>query len=325
MCAHAGIGARRPDLREKRKKVCQKFPLSNVYKSEGRQPPPHATRKRHMDYAKPLFHAVLLASLTLTACVSAPGEVEEQVGQAQQDALIGNALIGNALIGNALIGNALIGNALIGNALIGNALIGNALTRAALTGDAPTNANAREVLSFIVGCALPADETLVYTVGGVTYSDPGALGLAPEWGQPGGQCDESCQQWVSACVISQGRLPGPARRDLGPRRPRRPRHHAGRAGRLYPGRGDLLRRHLLVAPEHLRLPRARQDRDPPRLRPVDRGLRGRRARLVYRSVWPCTARRELPELPGAPLLGRARLDPRRGLRRFHHRLPPAVV
>jgi hypothetical protein len=37
----------------------------------------------------------------------------------------------------------------------------------------------------------------------VTYSFDGSLGLAPEWGEDGGSCDDECQSWVSACVISR--------------------------------------------------------------------------------------------------------------------------
>jgi len=142
-----------------------------------------------MNYAKPLTHAVLLASLTLTACTSATGEVEEHTGVAQQDALTQNALTQNALTQNALTQNALTQNA-----LTQNALTQNALTQNGLAGD-----NARELFKYIVSCALPA--SAVIDVG--AYSFDGGLGLAPEWGEPDGSCDGSCQQWVSACVISR--------------------------------------------------------------------------------------------------------------------------
>jgi hypothetical protein len=115
------------------------------------------------------------------------------VGTAEGAAMTGNALTGNALTGNALTGNALTGNALTGNALTGNALTGNALT----------DPNAREVLKYIVGCALPEDEHVTVNVQGKTYTFDGQLGLAPEWGEEGGHCDSECKAWVSACVISR--------------------------------------------------------------------------------------------------------------------------
>jgi hypothetical protein len=150
-----------------------------------------------MHYAKPLLHAVALASLTLTACSSAPGEVEN-VGTAQQAALTNNALTNNALTNNALTNNALTNNALTNNALTNNALTNNALTKGALS-----DPNAREVLTYIVSCALPAGDDLEIEENGVTYSFDGQLGLAPEWGEPDGSCGASCQQWVSACVLSR--------------------------------------------------------------------------------------------------------------------------
>jgi hypothetical protein len=136
-----------------------------------------------MNYAKPLLHAVVLASLTLTACSSATGEVEDQVGTAQQAALAANALAANALAANALTSNALAANA--------------------LTAEALTDPNAREVLKYVTGCALPTGDNLSIDVEGVTYTFDGQLGLAPEWGLRGGSCGPLCQQWVSACVISR--------------------------------------------------------------------------------------------------------------------------
>ncbi len=151
-----------------------------------------------MNFSKPLFGAVALASLALTACVGAPVEGDEQVESVQQDALTVNALTVNALTVNALTVNALTVNALTVNALTVNALTVNALTVNALQ-----DPNAREVLKYIVSCALPADVHFTLDIDGVDYPYSGQLGLAPEWGLPHGHCDGDCQQWVSACVISR--------------------------------------------------------------------------------------------------------------------------
>src|SRR6185437_869822 len=148
-----------------------------------------------MRLAMPLL---AVASLTLAACMGTPGEVDEQIGTTDQAATTSNALTGNALTGNALTGNALTGNALTGNALTGNALTGNALT-----GNALTDPDAREVLSYIVSCALPKDESVDITVQGKKYHYDGGLGLTPEWGDPNGSCDEDCQGWVSACLLAR--------------------------------------------------------------------------------------------------------------------------
>ena len=126
-----------------------------------------------MNYAKPLLIAVALASLTLTACTSATGEVEEQVGTAEQAALSFNALSFNGLHSDPLVVNDL------------------------------NDPNAREVFKYIVNCALPADAVIDVTNASGSFSFPGGLGLAPEWGEEGGSCGQNCQQWVSACVISR--------------------------------------------------------------------------------------------------------------------------
>jgi hypothetical protein len=138
---------------------------------------------------------IALVSLAAMGCVGAP---DEDVASAQEAALISNALISNALISNALISNALISNALISNALTTQSLASGPLISSAL--EDPTS---QEVLQFIVSCALPPQESVSFTVDGETYTDVGGLGLAPEWGQPGGQCDETCQEWVSGCLIAR--------------------------------------------------------------------------------------------------------------------------
>jgi hypothetical protein len=109
----------------------------------------------------------------------------------------------NALTANALTANALTANALTANALTANALTANALTANALTANGLKDPLARELMKYVVSCALPADETLSMSIDGVSYSFPGGLGLAPGWGQPGGSCDQSCQRWVSGCVLGR--------------------------------------------------------------------------------------------------------------------------
>jgi hypothetical protein len=109
----------------------------------------------------------------------------------------------NALTANALTANALTANALTANALTANALTANALTANALTANGLKDPLARQLMKYVVSCALPEDQTLSMTIDGTRYSFPGGLGLAPEWGRRGGSCDESCQRWVSACVLGR--------------------------------------------------------------------------------------------------------------------------
>jgi hypothetical protein len=161
-----------------------------------------------MNIAKPLIVAVALALLSLPACGGTGAEDESPIGTTQQavhvdsnDQCAGithNAISHNAISHNAISHNAISQNAISHNALTDNAISHNAITMAALE-----DPNARELLSFIVSCALPADQTVHVTVDGVAYSYQGQLGLAPEWGEPDGSCDERCQQWVSACLLAR--------------------------------------------------------------------------------------------------------------------------
>ncbi|WP_437896727.1 hypothetical protein [Sorangium sp. So ce124] len=123
---------------------------------------------------------------------------DEAVAEAEQEVTIHNALTANALTANALTANALTANALTANALTANALTANSLTRGALRDPV-----SRELLSFIVSCALPEEDSIEVKVDGVSYSFDGDLGLAPEWGKKRGSCDENCQEWVSACLLAR--------------------------------------------------------------------------------------------------------------------------
>jgi hypothetical protein len=58
-----------------------------------------------------------------------------------------------------------------------------------------------KVIRYLVQCAL--DESQSVTVEGAlgAYLFEGQVGLAPEWRT--GPCDESCQRWVSACMLAR--------------------------------------------------------------------------------------------------------------------------
>ncbi|HVR63645.1 MAG TPA: hypothetical protein VMU50_17210 [Polyangia bacterium] len=137
----------------------------------------------------------LAAVLTAVGCGSPPSDDLGEVKSAETTE--------NALTANALTANALTANALTANALTANALTANALTANALTANGLRDPLARMFLKYAVGCALPADQTITVTVDGATYSFPGQLGLAPDWGDQHGSCDGECQRWVSACMLAR--------------------------------------------------------------------------------------------------------------------------
>jgi hypothetical protein len=143
----------------------------------------------------------LVCALSAVGCLAPSGDESDadgEVGVAQEAALTHNALTHNALTHNALTHNALSSSALVGSSLTSTSLTSNSSLSAALT-----DADSREVLGYVVGCALPAGSALNVTVSGVAYSFPGELGIAPTWGQAGGTCTTSCQEAVSACVLAR--------------------------------------------------------------------------------------------------------------------------
>jgi len=143
---------------------------------------------------------LLLSALSLMAC-GGPIELgeDEDLGVDQQAATAGNSLSWNSLTSNSLTSNSLTSNSLTSNSLTSNSLTSNSLTSLALT----TDPLARQLLKYVVSCALPADATIDITLDGTPYSFAGQLGLAPRWGNPGEICDAQCRSWVSACVLSR--------------------------------------------------------------------------------------------------------------------------
>ena len=59
----------------------------------------------------------------------------------------------------------------------------------------------RELLTYTVGCALPAGERLVGEHHGVQYEFEGEIGLAPGWASRALQVSE--QRWISACLLAR--------------------------------------------------------------------------------------------------------------------------
>lgn len=135
----------------------------------------------------------LVSALTLSAC-SVEGD----------DPCIGM----RKLATNRIALNKLTANKLAANRIALNGLLDNALATTSLQGDgAPADdlrdPEMRDVFAYTVQCALPADQSVELSIDGEVVTFEGALGLAPEWGVEGGSCDASCQQWVSACLISR--------------------------------------------------------------------------------------------------------------------------
>lgn len=63
-----------------------------------------------------------------------------------------------------------------------------------------------DTVQYLVECALPQGHEIVKDVGGQSLVFEGWLGLAPEWEDD--ECDEDCQEWVSACLLARTNISG---------------------------------------------------------------------------------------------------------------------
>ena len=112
------------------------------------------------------------------------------------------------LAANKLAANKLAANKLAANKLAANKLAANKLSddRFSLNGEGVAELLAtdegREVLGFIVSCAMPGETTLVAEApGGGTYEFFGEIGLAKGWlNKP---LKKAGRRWVSACLLAR--------------------------------------------------------------------------------------------------------------------------
>jgi hypothetical protein len=151
----------------------------------------------------------LVAANFTVGCAASPEDEDSDIGVARSAALNANALNANALNANALNANALNANALNANALNANALNANALSAdalAAIQGTGEAGDLSRELLRYMVGCALDSTQSLSFTwtdENNVSHQETytGLLGLATGWAS--GPLSVDGQKWVSACLISR--------------------------------------------------------------------------------------------------------------------------
>lgn len=110
-----------------------------------------------------------------------------------------NRLATNRLATNRLATNRLSTNRLATNRLATNGLGG--LNADPSAQELLSTEEGRDVYSYVVSCALPADVTIVATVDGTQYEFPGSIGLAPRWLSH--KLTKTGQEWVSACLLAR--------------------------------------------------------------------------------------------------------------------------
>ena len=146
-------------------------------------------------YAAPMRSALLLLLVlgSLAACAQ-PENEEVTVSSVRSNVSSANRLALNRLALNRLALNRLALNRLALNGAIADGLEGGA-ARELLSTEA-----GRELLGYVVQCALKPGDVLRGTVDGQTYQFPGLLGLVPKWKDDPLAEDE--QQLMSACLLA---------------------------------------------------------------------------------------------------------------------------
>ena len=145
------------------------------------------------------LRALLLAS-SLAGCV----EPLLDTTSTEQDVEAPNRLSVNSLSSNRLSVNRLSVNRLSVNRLSVNGVDLASDEVNALAADE----GGRELLSYLIGCALPAGEAVEATTGDGTYTFAGSIGLAPAWMDRVPTLSE--RRWVSACLLARTNLFGVA-------------------------------------------------------------------------------------------------------------------
>jgi hypothetical protein len=64
-----------------------------------------------------------------------------------------------------------------------------------------TTSQPLQLMQYTVGCALGPDQEVTVHLDGAEHRLRGEMGLAREWAEQ--PCDETCQGWVSACLIAR--------------------------------------------------------------------------------------------------------------------------
>ncbi len=142
----------------------------------------------------PMRSSVLFGvACLLAACTDElPSESEDE-----SSVVVLNKLATNKLATNKLATNKLATNKLATNKLATNRFRLNSENAQELL----STPDGREVLTYLVGCAVPEGQVLIGTHDGTDYEFFGELGLAPGWLRH--RLDHQGKGWVSACMFAR--------------------------------------------------------------------------------------------------------------------------
>src|SRR5262249_41520160 len=134
------------------------------------------------------------SSMMLVGCAGgAPAPGEETVGAGVEAYEALNGITTNGITTNGITTNGITTNGITTNGITTNSLVMSALLEE----------SNRTILQYIASCALPSSQRFYLDVGPTRYWFEGAIGLAPDWGLETGSCGDTCQAWVSACLIAR--------------------------------------------------------------------------------------------------------------------------
>jgi cysteine-rich repeat protein len=185
-----------------------------------------------------LRHLTLLALLAPTAHLACGPQSDEPLGRAAarvevpngvfqntlstnglfengvfQNGVFQNGVFQNGVFQNGVFQNGVFQNGVFQNGVFQNGVFQNGLWQDAIWQNNPaalevlrTNAYAPQLLHYLYECAMTPQQSTVIDPGDESHANltlRGRIGLAPQWGQPGGLCDESCQRWVTACLLAR--------------------------------------------------------------------------------------------------------------------------
>lgn len=130
----------------------------------------------------------LLALLASSACVLE----EPDLGESEQDVMAQNKLASNKLASNKLAANK----------LASNKLAAAAFTTTLGTQQIVDTADGRDVLTYMLQCALGPTQTLTLKdSSGASWSFTGSIGIAPAWTTRALNASE--QNWVTGCLLAR--------------------------------------------------------------------------------------------------------------------------
>lgn len=152
--------------------------------------------------------------LSLVVCLAAGCRLPEAADEPPEAADEEEGIVGEAA-GEIAAANSLVPNSLVPNSLVPNSLVPGELTPEALAPDViaalqdpgPDGDAVRQLLRYVVGCALAEGQSFAFSwtdAAGVTHDEvyEGALGIAPGWAT-GPLSDDTAQRLVSACLAAR--------------------------------------------------------------------------------------------------------------------------